>query len=123
MVRGGWPGVIINIASVNSEMALEGQAHYVSSKGGLLMLTKAMALDLAPHRIRVNAIGPGVIETKMTAGSLSDPERRHMLLSRVPLGRVGQPRDVANAAVFIASDEADYVTGTILYVDGGWLIQ
>ena len=97
--------------------------HYVSSKGGLLMLTKAMALDLAPHRIRVNAIGPGVIETKMTAGSLSDPERRHMLLSRVPLGRVGQPRDVANAAVFIASDEADYVTGTILYVDGGWLIQ
>ena len=123
MVRGGWPGVIINIASVNSEMALEGQAHYVSSKGGLLMLTKAMALDLAPHRIRVNAIGPGVIETKMTAGSLSDPERRQMLLSRVPLGRVGQPRDVANAAVFIASDEADYVTGTILYVDGGWLIQ
>ena len=71
MARGGWPGVIINIASVNSEMALEGQAHYVSSKGGLLMLTKAMALDLAPHRIRVNAIGPGVIETKMTAMELA----------------------------------------------------
>ena len=123
LVRAERGGAIINIASVNSEMALEGQAHYASSKGGLLMLTKAMALDLAPYGIRVNAIGPGIIETKMTAGSLNDPERRQMLLSRVPLGRVGQPRDVANAAVFLASEEADYVTGTILYVDGGWLIQ
>ena len=123
MVRGKRQGTIINIASVNSEMALEGQTHYASSKGGLLMLTKAMALELAPYGIRVNAIGPGVIETKMTARSLSNPERRQMLLKRIPLARVGKPRDVANAAVFLASDEADYVTGTILYVDGGWLIQ
>ena len=114
-------GAIVNIASINAKIALAGQAHYTSSKGGLIMLTKAMALDLAPHGIRVNAIGPGVIETRMTEGSLSNPERRAMLLSKVPLGRVGQPRDVANAALFLASDEASYITGTTLYVDGGWL--
>jgi glucose 1-dehydrogenase len=123
MARAGRGGAIVNIASVNSTIALAGQAHYASSKGGLLMLTKAMALDLAPYRIRVNAVGPGIIETAMTARSLADPERHRFLLGKVPLGRVGQPRDVANAAVFLASEEADYVTGTILYVDGGWLIQ
>lgn len=123
MIRAGAGGVIVNIASVNSHIALADQSHYVASKGGLLMLTKAMALELAPHRIRVNAVGPGIIETAMTARSLSDPVRREYLLSKVPLGRVGQPQDVANAALFLASDESDYVTGTILYVDGGWLIQ
>ena len=121
MVAAGTRGAIVNVASVNAKIALEGQAHYTSSKGGLIMLTKAMARDLAPHRIRVNAVGPGVIATKMSERSLADPERRAMLLSKVPLGRVGQPRDVANAVLFLASDEADYVTGTTLYVDGGWL--
>ena len=121
MVSARTPGAIVNIASINAKVALAGQAHYTSSKGGLIMLTKAMALDLAPHGIRVNAIGPGVIETRMTERSLSDPQRRAMLLSKVPLGRVGQPRDVANAALFLASDEASYITGTTLYVDGGWL--
>ena len=121
MVSAQASGAIVNIASINAKIALAGQAHYTSSKGGLIMLTKSMALDLAPHGIRVNAIGPGVIETRMTERSLSDPERRAMLLSKVPLGRVGQPRDVANAALFLASDEASYITGTTLYVDGGWL--
>ena len=121
MVSAQTPGAIVNIASINAKIALAGQAHYTSSKGGLIMLTKSMALDLAPHGIRVNAIGPGVIETRMTERSLSDPRRRAMLLSKVPLGRVGQPRDVANAALFLASDEASYITGTTLYVDGGWL--
>ena len=87
------------------------------------MLTKSMALDLAPHGIRVNAIGPGVIETKMTTQSLADPERRAMLLGKIPMGRVGQPRDIANASLFLVSDESSYITGTTLYVDGGWLIQ
>ena len=123
MVAAGRAGTIINIASINAKMALAGQAHYTSSKGGLIMLTKAMALDLAAHGIRVNGIGPGVIETKMTERSLADPERRAMLLGRIPLGRVGQPRDIANAALFLASEEAGYITGTTLYVDGGWLIQ
>jgi glucose 1-dehydrogenase len=123
MVTAGRGGKILNIASINSQIALAKQAHYVSSKGGLLMLTKAMAIELAPHRINVNAIGPGVIDTALTKGSLADPERRAMLLSHVPWGRVGQPRDIANAALFLCTDEADYVTGTILYVDGGWLIS
>jgi glucose 1-dehydrogenase len=123
MRQGGQGGKIINIASINSQIALMKQAHYVASKGGLLMLTKAMALELAPYNINVNAIGPGVIETAMTAGSLADPERRQLLLGNIPKRRVGQPRDVANVAVFLASDEADYITGTIIYVDGGWLIS
>jgi len=123
MVAQGQGGKIVNIASINSVIALHGQAHYVSSKGGLLQLTKAMGLELARHNINVNAIGPGVIETAMTANSLSSPERRAMLTSHIPMQRVGQPRDVANAALFLASDEANYITGTILFVDGGWLIE
>lgn len=123
MVAQGTGGKIVNIASINSQIALPGQAHYVSSKGGLLMLTKSTALELAKYKINVNAIGPGVIETAMTAGSLSNPERRALLASHIPMGRVGQPRDVANVALFLASDESDYMTGTIIYVDGGWLIE
>ncbi len=123
MVKAGRGGKIVNIASINSAIALANQAHYVSSKGGLLMLTRAMAVDLAPYNINVNAVGPGVIETAMTANSLSNPTRVEMFMSRIPLKRIGQPRDIANAVLFLASDEADYVTGTILYVDGGWLAQ
>lgn len=123
MIRAGRRGKIINIASINSVIALHHQAHYVSSKGGLLMLTKAMALELAPYGINVNAIGPGVVETPLTARSLSDPVRREFLQSRIPLARFGQPQDIAHAAVFLASDASDYITGTMLFVDGGWLIQ
>ncbi|MFN8475311.1 MAG: glucose 1-dehydrogenase [Anaerolineae bacterium] len=122
MVAAGTGGKIVNIGSINSHIALKGQAHYVASKGGVMMLTKAMALELARHGINVNAIGPGVIDTAMTANSLSDPDRRDMLLSHIPMRRVGQPRDIGNAAVYLASDEADYVTGIMLFVDGGWLI-
>ncbi len=122
MVRVARGGKIINIASINSVTALHNQAHYVSSKGGLLMLTKAMALELAQHGINVNAIGPGVIETPLTAQSLGDPARREFLRGRIPLKRFGQPLDVANAAVFLASEASSYMTGTILFVDGGWLI-
>jgi NAD(P)-dependent dehydrogenase (short-subunit alcohol dehydrogenase family) len=116
-------GSIVNIASINSEVAFKGQAHYVASKGGLRMLTKAMAVELARYGIRVNAIGPGVIDTAMTAASLAKPEVREWMMRNIPLKRVGQPRDVANAAVFLASEEASYMTGTIVFVDGGWLIQ
>ncbi len=123
MVQVGRRGKIVNIASICSAIALTGEAHYIASKGGLLMLTKAMALDLAPYNINVNAIGPGVIETAMTANSLSNPARVEMFLNHIPLKRIGQPRDVANAVLFLVSAEADYITGTILYVDGGWLTQ
>ncbi|NJN94630.1 MAG: 3-oxoacyl-ACP reductase FabG [Anaerolineales bacterium] len=123
MAEAGRGGKIVNIASICSAIALVGEAHYIASKGGLLMLTKAMALDLAPYNINVNAVGPGVIETAMTANSLSSPARVEMFFNHIPLKRIGQPRDIANAVLFLASDEADYVTGTILYVDGGWLAQ
>jgi NAD(P)-dependent dehydrogenase (short-subunit alcohol dehydrogenase family) len=123
MVRAGRGGKILNIASINAAVALPNQAHYVASKGGLLMLTKAMALELAPYGINVNAIGPGAVETPLTAGSLADPVRRELLTSHIPLGRVAQPDDIAGAAVFLCSEAANYITGTILYVDGGWLIS
>ena len=123
MAQAGRGGKIINIGSICSAVALAGEAHYIASKGGVLMLTKAMAIDLAPYNINVNAVGPGVIETAMTANSLSTPERVEMFYNHIPLKRIGQPRDVANAVLFLASTEADYITGTILYVDGGWLTQ
>lgn len=123
MVKAGRGGKVVNIASINSAVALVGQAHYVSSKGGLLLLTKSLALELAPYNINVNAVGPGVIETAMTANSLSNAARKEMFLNRIPLKRIGQPRDIGNAVLFLVSDEADYITGTILYVDGGWLTQ
>jgi glucose 1-dehydrogenase len=123
MVKAGCGGKIVNIASICSAVALAGEAHYIASKGGLLLLNKAMALDLAPYKINVNAVGPGVIETAMTANSLRDPARVEMFYNHIPLKRIGRPRDVANAVLFLVSDEADYITGTILYVDGGWLTQ
>lgn len=123
MVERGIQGSIVNIGSINSEVAFRGQTHYAASKGGVRLLTKAMAVELAPHGIRVNAVGPGVIETAMTAQSLANPEVRDWMFANIPLKRVGQPRDVANVALFLASDEASYMTGTIVFVDGGWLIQ
>jgi glucose 1-dehydrogenase len=123
MIQAEHGGKIVNIGSICSSVALAGEAHYIASKGGLLMLTKAMAVDLAPYSINVNAVGPGVIETAMTANSLSNPARVEMFYNHIPLKRIGQPRDVANAVLFLVSAEADYITGTILYVDGGWLTQ
>ena len=112
MVRAGRGGKMINIASVNAVVSLPNQAHYVASKGGLLMLTKAMAIELAPHGINVNAIGPGAVETPLTAKSMNDPVRREFLRGRIPLKRFAQPKDIANAAVFLASEASSFVTGT-----------
>lgn len=122
MVQAGRGGRIINITSINAEIALPHQAHYAASKGGLRMLTKAMALELAPHRITVNAIAPGVVDTPLVARSLADPARREMLMRHIPLGRIARPDEIAHAAVFLASDNASYITGATLVVDGGWLI-
>jgi glucose 1-dehydrogenase len=123
MVCAGQGGKIVNITSVNSEIAGAGLAHYCASKGGLRMLTKVMALELAPHKINVNAVAPGIIDTPLTRTSLADPDRRRAFLACVPWGRVGQPEDVVHAALFLASSQADFITGTTLVVDGGWLIQ
>lgn len=112
-------GKIVNIASIESEVAFKNQAHYAASKGGVAMLTKAMALDLAEHGINVNGVGPGTTDSR---GSLAkDTETVARLSSRIPLGRLGTPRDTANAVLFLASPQADWITGHILYVDGGYL--
>ncbi len=122
MVRAGRGGRIIHITSINADVALPHQAHYAASKGGLRMLTKAMALELAPFGITVNAIAPGVVDTPLVARSLADPARREMLLRHIPLGRIARPEEIAHAAVFLASEGSGYITGTTLVVDGGWLI-
>ncbi len=114
-------GRIINIASVSSGgagVSFPQIAHYTASKGGVIGLTENMASDLGPFGITVNAIAPGAIETDM--GKM-DEKTQKGLISRLPRKRIGTPRDIGVAAAFLASDEADYITGTVLYVDGGWL--
>jgi NAD(P)-dependent dehydrogenase (short-subunit alcohol dehydrogenase family) len=117
----GRAGAIINMSSINATVAIPNQAPYCVSKGGLSQLTKVMALSLAPHGIRVNAIGPGSIMTPMMATIATDREAKRRVLSRTPLGRIGDADEVASVAVFLASDAASYVTGEIIYVDGGRL--
>ncbi len=115
---------IINTASIASGgigVGFSRLAHYTASKGGVVALTENMALDLAKKGINVNAVAPGVIETDMTKEMLGDEKAKVGLMARIPKGRVGKPEDIGAAVAFLASDEADYITGTVLYVDGGWL--
>jgi NAD(P)-dependent dehydrogenase (short-subunit alcohol dehydrogenase family) len=121
MVHRGLKGAIINMSSVNAVLAIPGQLAYVTSKGGINQLTKTMALGLAPHGIRVNAIGPGSIMTDILKGVVASEEARRNVLARTPLGRIGEPAEVAKVAVFLASDEASYLTGQTIYPDGGRL--
>ena len=115
-------GCIINMSSVNAEVAIPNQVPYVVSKGGINQLTKVMALNLAPYGIRVNGIGPGTILTELAKKAvLASPEARHTILSRTPAGRCGEPEEIASVAAFLASDDASYMTGQTMYVDGGRL--
>jgi NAD(P)-dependent dehydrogenase (short-subunit alcohol dehydrogenase family) len=118
---GGAPGAIVNMSSVNAVFAIANQVPYSVSKGGINQLTKVMALSLAPYGIRVNAIGPGSIMTDMLAAVNRDPAARNRLLSRTPLGRIGDPAEIAAVAAFLASDDASYITGQTIYADGGRL--
>jgi glucose 1-dehydrogenase len=121
-VKGGRKaGAIINMSSVNAVVTIATQVPYSASKGGINQLTKAMALGLAEHGIRVNAIGPGSIMTDMLTTVNADPEARHRLLSRTPLGRIGEVAEIAAIAAFLASDDASYITGQTIYADGGRL--
>ena len=113
------PGAVVNISSVNDTLAIPEIVTYCISKGGVSQLTRVSALALAPHGIRVNAIGPGTIETDMARGVLADAEAFSRAMSRTPLGRAGAPSEVASIAAFLASDDASYVTGETIYVDGG----
>ena len=115
------PGTIINMSSVNAVFALPDHVAYTVAKGGLAQLTKAMALALADKGIRVNAIGPGSIMTEMLEEVASDEGVVNRILSRTPMGRFGEPSEIAAIAAFLASDEASYITGTTIYADGGRL--
>lgn len=115
------PGAIINLSSVNAVFAISDQVPYSVSKGGLNQLTRVTALSLAPYGIRVNAIGPGSIATEMLETVMTDPAVRQTILSRTPLGRIGEPREIAAIAAFLASNEASYITGQTIYADGGRL--
>ena len=121
MVKQG-KGSIINMSSVNAQLAIPNQVPYVVSKGGVNQLTKVMAISLAPHGVRVNGIGPGTILTELAKKAvMASDEARHTILSRNPLGRCGEPEEIAALAAFLASDDASYMTGQTMYADGGRL--
>jgi len=122
MVRQGSGGSIINVTSQLAEVARPERAAYVASKGGGRSLTHAMALELAPHGIRVNAIAPGPTLTGLTRAGYADPERRRATIAQIPLGRLGEPEDIVGAILFLASDESRWVTGSTVTVDGGYLV-
>lgn len=113
------PGAIVNITSMLAHYGAKNLAAYASSKGGVAMLTRCLAVEWAPHNIRVNAVSPGYIETAQTARMLAIPSYRETLLQRTPLGRLGTVSDVANVVAFLLSDAARFVTGHIMPVDGG----
>jgi NAD(P)-dependent dehydrogenase (short-subunit alcohol dehydrogenase family) len=109
------------MSSVNAVFAIANQVPYSVSKGGMNQLTKVMALSLAPHGIRVNAIGPGSIMTKILETVANDKEAAQRILARTPLGRIGDPKEIASVAAFLASADASYITGQTIYADGGRL--
>lgn len=113
------PGCIINMSSLNAELAIPNQVPYTVSKGGMQQLTKVMALALAPHGIRSNAIGPGSIMTDILKAVANNPDVMNRIHSRTPLGRVGEPEEIAAIAAFLASDDASYITGQTIFADGG----
>lgn len=116
-------GAIVNIGSIQSFVALPNSAAYTTSKGGVRALTQALAIELSPLGIRVNAIGPGFTATPLNADARTNAEYMANFTGRIPLGRIGTPEDIAGPAVFLASDMAGYVTGVTLPVDGGYLAR
>jgi glucose 1-dehydrogenase len=123
MISQGGGGVIINMSSVNALLAIPSLATYAISKGGMKQLTSVAAVALAPHKIRVVAVGPGTILTDMVASAIfSSEDARRSVLSRTPIGRGGEPGEVASVVAFLASDDASYITGQTIYPDGGRLV-
>jgi glucose 1-dehydrogenase len=115
------PGKIINMSSVHEELPFPHFAPYCMSKGGIKMLTRDLAIELAPYGITINSIAPGAIETPINSKLLNDPAKLNALLDNIPLRRLGKPEDVAGVTAFLASSDADYITGTTLFADGGLL--
>lgn len=113
-------GKIISTASIAGMVGFDAISGYCAAKGGVVNLTRELALECAPKKINVNAIAPGIIETAMTKDILADPKQKEGMQAGTPYPRLGQPEDIANAALYLASDESDFVTGHTLVVDGGW---
>ena len=121
MVNEGIQGAVVNMSSINAQLAIPAIPAYCASKGGVMQLTKVAALALAKHNIRVNAVGPGSIDTAMMAGVNANPEAMKTAMSRTPLGRPGTAREIGDVVAFLASPKASYITGETIYVDGGRL--
>ncbi|MCY3558783.1 MAG: SDR family oxidoreductase [Chloroflexi bacterium] len=119
MIAQGEGGAIVNISSGAAKAPIRGMADYCVSKTGVWMLTRVLALELAPNNIRVNTVAPGLIDTPMTLAVTTDEERRQRRIESIPLNRLGEPSDIAEAALFLLSDQAGYITGQILHPDGG----
>ena len=122
MVRAG-RGKIIAVSSVHDVQPVRNRAIYSITKGGMMMLVKSLALELADLNVHVNAISPGAILTDMNRAHLTQPARRERMIGMIPMKRIGEPEDLIGVAVFLASPESDYVTGTTIYVDGGLILQ
>lgn len=123
MVKQGAGGRIINISSVHEDLPMPTNAPYCAAKGGLRMLMRTICVELAPHKITVNNIGPGAIDTPMDAPLKQNPQLMNHLLAEIPLGRMGRPDEIGELAVYLASDAASYVTGSTFFIDGGMLRQ
>lgn len=121
MISQGEGGKIINMASLTSKIGVQGVSVYGVSKGGVYSLTKGLAVELARHGICVNAIAPGFFVTDLTSPVWEDPEYRERVMSRIPMGRTGTPADAAGTVVYLASSASDYLTGRVLFLDGGWM--
>lgn len=119
MVKQGGGGVLINMSSVNAYLGLDAQVVYTTSKGGIQQLTKVQAVALAPHGIKVNAIAPGPIDTELMRRVGSDKQLMDTILSRTPIGRIGTPKECGRLAVFLASEDSDFIFGQSIYIDGG----
>ena len=113
-------GNIINIASLAGLKGLPPMSHYCAAKAGVILLTKTIAIELAAHKIRVNAIAPGIIQTPATSIRTQDPEKREKYLANIPLKEIGVPEDLVGTVIYFASSDSDYVTGEVIRVDGGW---
>ena len=121
MVEKKIAGSIVNMSSINAVVSIPAIPAYCASKGGVMQLTKAASLALAPHNIRVNAVGPGSIDTEMMAGVNANPDAMKMAMSRTPMQRMGSAREIGDVVAFLASEKASYITGETIYVDGGRL--
>ncbi len=113
-------GSVVNIASMTASVALPERAAYASSKGGLVQLTRTLAVEWAPHNVRVNAICPGPFLTELNRSVLNDPEKVQYFMDRMPMKRFGRPEELHGAVIFLASEASSFITGTTLYLDGGW---